>query len=294
MKMLSFGEILFDVFPSSRRIGGAPLNVAAHFAKLLGESTIVSAVGNDELGAEAIKEVAALGLDTSHIKVSKYDTGRADITMQGKNADYTFNEPAAWDDITLDRPLEKNYDIIYFGTLVQRNRTSRETLAKILSSTNAKHVFYDVNIRKHFYTDEIILSSLERATILKVNDEELPLIAKIADAETDNERNTAAKLIKDFNLEMVILTKGKEGTAIFTRDGQNSLRPGDVPVIDTVGAGDSLSAGLLATYLKSGDIIKALRVGSALADYVVSHRGAIPSYDEAFTAFLEKEGMLHK
>ena len=274
MDFLSFGEILFDVFNSEAKLGGAPLNVASHMKKLGLDGLIISSVGSDELGKRALDEIVHNGLSTEGIKISSFPTGRADITLVNNNADYTFNSPCAWDDITLETALPESVSIIYFGSLVQREKTSRETLKRILSKVKAKYIFFDVNIRKHFYTDEILKQGLEDANILKVNDEEIGLILNISGSKD------IRALMDKYSLEMVLLTQGKDGSTIYTRDSEYHMDSHAVKLVDTVGAGDSLSAGFLSTLLKTGDAKMAIKVGATLADYVCSQRGAIPEYSE--------------
>lgn len=283
-----FGEILFDCFPDRATLGGAPLNVAGHMTRLGLKGKVVSAVGADELGRRAIKEIENIGLDTSDIAVlADAETGRADVTLHGKNAEYTFNDPAAWDMIPCPEDLDREAEVVYFGSLAQRSFKSRETLRQILSRVKARHIFYDVNIRKEFYTEEIIREGLKNCTILKMNDEEVPLITALAGCEDITD------LMKSYSLSIVLLTEGKKGTTAITADGERYHADiTDVPVVDTVGAGDSLSAGFLASLVKSGDIGKSVRAGSALADFVVSQRGALPEYDEAIKERLHKEEVL--
>ncbi len=280
MTFLNFGEILFDVFKDYRKLGGAPLNVAAHLSLLGGKGAIISALGRDEMGCEALAMIKSFGLDTSNIKLSSYETGRADITLNGKNADYTFNSPCAWDDITLSTTLPKAVDVIYFGTLAQRSETSKNTLKTILDTLSSKHVFFDVNLRKEFYSIDILRYGISKATILKMNNEEWPIIKKALGIEKVEELFSS--------VEMVLITKGKEGTDLYTKGCIYHQDCSSVKVVDTVGAGDSLSAGFLYTLIETGDAKRALKVGSHLADYVVSHEGAIPEYDEKLKRTLKQ------
>ncbi len=288
MNFLSFGEILYDVFPDKKTLGGAPLNVSAHLAKLGAEGAIVSAIGNDELGEKAIKSIQELNLDTSYIYRSSYATGRADITLVNKSADYTFNSPCAWDDINLTKALPKEVDLLYFGSLAQRSETSQTTLKYVLTNTKAKVVFYDVNIRKHYYTDKILKESILCSTILKMNDEECAIIAKAFNFK-DDEVELVASLFKATKLTHILITKGSKGTTLYSRTEVLNQPCSKVKVIDTVGAGDSLSAGFLYTYLTTNDVKKALRVGSHLADFVVAHAGAIPQYTEELKQQIKDE-----
>ena len=276
MDFIAFGEILFDCFESKRTLGGAPLNVSAHLTKLGLNGMIISAVGDDQLGNDALKEIRALGLSTDGISIiSGAETGRADITLNGKNADYAFNYPSAWDKIPVPKDIESHTRLLYFGTLAQRNDVSRSSLREILSRTSAEHVFFDVNIRKSFYSKGIIIEGLEKATILKMNDEEVPIILKEAECRSIKE------LGKLYSIPAIMVTEGKNGTTVFLDDDTVIHQDAaSVEVVDTVGAGDSLSAGFLASLLKGKDIKEALRIGSLIADFVVTKQGAIPEYDD--------------
>ncbi|MDD7255989.1 carbohydrate kinase [Bullifex porci] len=283
MDFISFGEILFDVFPDKATLGGAPLNVAGHLTKLGLNGAILSAVGNDELGKRALNEIEALGLSTDMIATLDYETGKAIITLNGKNAEYEFNDPCAWDNIPL-QALPENVTLIYYGTLAQRGN-SKNTLKELLNSVQSQHRFFDVNIRKHFYSDEIIKEGVENATILKLNDEEVDIVLDALKIEMRGYRGLE-ELFKEYNLDLILLTKGKEGTMCF-KNKWYRVPCAPVEVVDTVGAGDSLSAGFLASYIKTGDLEKSLLFGSHIADYVVTKRGAIPEYDDNLVQYLK-------
>ena len=283
MDFISFGEILFDVFSDKATLGGAPLNVAGHLTKLGLNGAILSAVGNDELGKRALNEIEALGLSTDMIATLDYETGKAIITLNGKNAEYEFNDPCAWDNIPL-QALPENVTLIYYGTLAQRGN-SKNTLKELLNSVQSQHRFFDVNIRKHFYSDEIIKEGVENATILKLNDEEVDIVLDALKIEMRGYRGLE-ELFKEYNLDLILLTKGKEGTMCF-KNKWYRVPCAPVEVVDTVGAGDSLSAGFLASYIKTGDLEKSLLFGSHIADYVVTKRGAIPEYDDNLVQYLK-------
>lgn len=290
---ISFGEILFDVFPDgTATLGGAPLNVAGHLSKLGLNGMMLSAVGDDELGKRALSEIEAIGLSTAGIKVLPGKaTGRADIVMNGKDADYTFNDPAAWDFLEC-MTLEESPKVICFGSLAQRSEKNQKALEMLFEASTPQEVFYDVNIRKGFYSKEIIDKSLRYCTILKMNQEEVGIVL---DAVGIEDRSIAAveRLARQYNLRTIIITEGNAGTSCYTDETWLHEITEDVPVVDTVGAGDSLSAGFIAALLKTGSAARALRVGSHLADYVVSHRGAIPEYDYELNRYLISERILH-
>lgn len=284
MDFIAFGEILFDVFPDKATLGGAPLNVAGHMTRLGLEGRVLSSVGDDELGRRALGEIEEIGLSTEMINVSsEYETGKAIITLNGKNAEYEFNDSSAWDHIPLPT-LPSHVGLIYYGTLAQRGE-SRHTLDSLLFSVSSDHRFFDVNIRKHFYTDEIIETGVKNATILKLNDEEVDIVL---DALHIKERGYTGleKVYQDYRLDLILLTRGKEGTMCY-KDKWYRVPCSKVEVADTVGAGDSLSAGFLASYIKTGDLEKSLLVGSHIADYVVTQRGALPPYNEKLMEYLK-------
>ena len=276
MNYINFGEVLFDVFPDRATLGGAPLNAAVHMSRLGLDGMTVSALGRDELGERALSEIRELGMNTDGIAVIGKETGKAVVTLTDGNADYTFNDDNAWDNIPVPQCLPDKVDIIYYGTLARRAEQSRKTLDYILSHTEADHVFFDVNIRKKYYTKEIIRTGLEKATILKLNDEEVPVILEAADIAASGQKGLE-ELREKYRLSLVLLTLGSRGSMCLG-DRWYSAEPEKAAVVDTVGAGDSLSAGFLASYMNDGDISRALRTGTKLASFVVTRRGAIPPY----------------
>ena len=285
MKLYSFGEILFDTFEDTHTLGGAPLNVAAHFRQLGGESAIISALGNDELGREAFIDIEKLGIDASMISVlDKVPTGIASITMKGNDADYEFSYPAAWDRIEIyDEDIDAIEDdsILYFGTLALRSTTSFLALERIIGETSPEEIFVDVNIRKDFYSDELIGFCLDNATILKINDDEIDLICSVIGLDTCDGSSLFSWLSENTAIHTLLLTRGKHGSDCFTLDGGKIHEEcSSVHVVDTVGAGDSLSAAFLFfRYEKKLSVSEALHKATAVADFVVGHKGAIPLYD---------------
>lgn len=285
---MAFGEILFDCFEDGRAVlGGAPLNVTYHMSRLGMNSSIISALGRDALGLRAFEEMKSLDVDTSRVAViDGRSTGRADITLCGGDADYTFNSPAAWDDIPLPHALPSHVGCMYFGTLAQRSAVSRSSLMRLLETVDADMVFYDVNIRKDFYSRDILTWSLSRTDVLKVNGDELPLICSTL--ETDEEF-----LMKEYGLGMMIVTEGARGSTLYLPNGtRHHQTPSPCNVVDSVGAGDSLCAGFIATMLRTGDPVRALEVGTMITDYVITRRGATPGYDEGLIGRLESIGAL--
>ena len=282
MKVLGFGEILWDVFGERKTIGGAPLNLLGHIRKLGGEASIISAVGDDDLGTDSIDAIDKLGIERKYLKISEFETGKAVISLEDGIPSYSFNYPAAWDDISfpqekLSEIVQKEYSVFIYGSLAQRSPTSRNTLTYLLDNIKADEFFFDVNLRLDFWSKETILNGLRKATILKMNDEERPAVLSAAGCRSEREL-----FDKHPDLSIAIVTCGKEGTWCFTAEGGSfHAEPAEVPVVDTVGAGDSLSAAFLFFHASDLDAEGALAKASMLADYVVQHRGAIPEYSEA-------------
>ena len=251
MKALAFGEILWDVNGNEKTIGGAPLNVLAHIRRLGGESFIVSAVGSDELG-------------------------RASLACE-------FNMPCAWDDIRLsdDQYIDlfnDEFSVFIYGTLAQRCLTSALTLEKLLDDVSAAEFFFDVNLRGNFYNEKSIGRGLEKATIIKMNDEELPVVAALLGTEKEN---LIGWLFDNTSVKKVLVSAGSSGSFCHEKGGKvYHAGASDVSVVDTVGAGDSLSAAFLYFLARGMDAGSALEKASVLADYVVTKRGAVPEYDD--------------
>lgn len=289
MKVLSFGEILWDINGDKRTLGGAPLNVAGHVHRLGGDSLIVSAVGDDELGYLTLSAIDELGVDRSLVRLSSDPTGVAMVRLDDGIPSYSFNDPAAWDDIRLDDAALSNIssvrlDAVVYGTLAARHGATRSALISLLDAADSAEFFFDVNIRLSFYSDSVIRAGLERSTILKMNDDEVPVVAAAIGC---SERDIIRALFSFPRLGRILITRGKDGSYCYTRDGRSiHAGTGDVKAIDTVGAGDSLSAAFLYFLSAGCGEEEALRKASLLADYVVTRPGAIPEYDESIRKML--------
>ena len=290
MRALCFGEMLWDVNGDARTLGGAPLNVAGHIARLGGESLMVSAVGRDEPGTAALQSLDSLGIDRRYVHLSGYDTGYASVTLSDGMPSYAFNDPAAWDDIALsgDELSELSsirFDAVVYGTLASRHERTRSMLFSILDRVEARERFFDVNIRLSFYSDELIRDGLGRATILKMNDEEIPVVARAVGAGGSS---VMADIFSSFpGLRRIIVTRGGEGSECHSRDGSCVYAgAGNARVVSTVGAGDSLSAAFLYLSALGYDTGEALSRASVLASYVVAHDAAIPEYSPSLKEML--------
>ena len=282
MKILAIGEIIFDVFGNDAEIGGAPLNFCAHAAAEGAESALISAVGNDPLAFVAKEKIRSFKVKTDFINTNEYPTGKCIVTVKNGAPSYDVISPAAYDFIESDTEKIKSFspDIFAFGTLIQRNRKSRETLKKILSECSFNHIFCDINLRKNCYDKDSCLRCLENATILKISNEEEPLLNEFgfySKGKTDEE--TIKNICDSFgNIELLLFTRGENGSSVYNAAEEKFyyFDAEKADVVSTVGAGDSYSAAFLCEYFKSGNIEKAGIAGSKLSAFVVSHREAVP------------------
>ena len=284
MKLLSFGEILWDVFPDKAVIGGAPLNFAAHFARLGGESYMLSAVGRDALGENALECLKKWGINTKYVALSDYPTGSSQVTLSEKGIpSYNLLENVAYDYIGCE--IEDNFDLLYFGTLALRGEGNRASLKKVIEENAFKDIFCDINIRPPFFTRENIEFALNNATVLKISDEELPVILEELKVSATDYKSAVLTLAKQYkNLKIIIITLGEKGSFVYdVLNGEaHSTDSEKVEVVSTVGAGDSFSAAFLYKYTVNALVPECLAAATRLSAFVVSQLGAIPDYDPAF------------
>lgn len=286
--IVGLGEILWDVFPSGKRLGGAPANFAYHAQALGGRGVVASCVGADPLGAEILACVRDFSLETAYIAVDEaHPTGTVSVQVgAGGKPTYTIHEGVAWDFIPLTDglvELAERADAICFGTLAQRSPVSCNTIRDLLDRSRPEALrIFDINLRQSFYSPQIVEESLQRANVLKLNDEELPLVADMLGIQGD-EAALLAVLGERYNLRLVALTKGGEGSILYT-EGETSHQPA-YPIMredgaDTVGAGDSFTAAL-AVGLLAGHSLHAINShANRVAAYVCSQPGATPVLPE--------------
>ena len=283
MKILSFGEIIWDVYEDKKCIGGAPFNFAAHCARLGAESYLLSAVGDDELGGEAMKIAREFGIKDNYIKVIKdKPTGRCLVTLdKNKVPNYDIIRDAAYDYIQFDKNIENNdFDVFCFETLIQRSENNVETIKEILKKIKFKEIFCDLNIRKPFYNEKSIRLCFENASIVKISSEELGCVMNTVFGSEITDCTEASKLISSGykNIKLIIITLGSDGAYVYASQNKKEYyHEGEkVRVVSTVGAGDSFSAAFVTEYLSGGNIESALDKAVKLSAYVVSHADAVP------------------
>ena len=288
-KITAIGEILFDVYPGLKKLGGAPLNFLYHIHKLTGTGTIISRIGNDELGAEALHFIDVSNISSRYIQLDlHHHTGTATVELNEKNEPAFNIEPnKAYDFIEVNSDLHKmvenKTDCLYFGTLAQRSKVTRNTIQALLGK-NIKY-FCDLNIRQKFFNKDIIRKSLSAADVLKVNIDELKLLNDLIIKEKFKLEETSQKLMKDFNIDLLAITKGSQGSVLIKDDIVDKFKVDPVDSVDTVGAGDAFASVLCLGYLKDWELSQINKIANFFASEICLINGALPADDEIYTRF---------
>lgn len=286
--IIGLGEVLWDVFPDGPRFGGAPANWACAIAGLLGDKakvTMLSAVGSDELGSEAIKSLKQRNVDVAEVQSCPFATGTVTVTLdESRQASYEFAENCAWDNITWSESwyeLAVKTDAVCFGSLAQRSKISRHAIQTFVGSVSARALkVFDINLRADFYTVETIRQSLELANVLKLNEEELPIIAKML-AIKGNTNSLLKNIQQQFQLNSIALTQGSKGAMLIHHEQQVEVPIVPTNVVDTVGAGDSFTAALILGLLQQKPLIETAKFATKVSSYVCSQRGATPQLTQS-------------
>ena len=287
--ILSFGELLYDVYDNVSVIGGAPFNYSIQLSRLMGHDDrlrFITALGDDDYSKDALSFINNENIDKSLIQIlDNYETGKATVFLNEKKVpDYIIHENAAWDNIEYNKDIEnalnENYDLFYFNILSQRNEKSYTTLKKIFQNIKSKYKVCDVTFRKNYYTKEKIKESLEFVNILKINDDELAVIKGLFYPSLENDNETLLKAInKDFNIDYIFLTLGSKGASVFYNNEYIFKPSNKVNVIDTVGAGDSFCAALSYAILRNLDIKNVLEFASDVSEEMIQLKGGCGRYD---------------
>ena len=274
------GELLWDIFPTGKQVGGAPCNFAFHAMQAGCDSVVISAVGNDNPGNKLLKALKNLKINCEYVQQNSFSTGTVTVTLDEKGQpNYIIHENAAWDNIVFNAPIISklnDLDAVCFGTLGQRNTVSASTIQKLLNAVKPECLkVFDINLRQHFYTSEIIIQSLRFADILKLNDEELPVLASLFGISGDV-KNQLGQIITMFDLKYIVYTMGEKGSFILGENEISFLESPKIEVIDTVGAGDSFTAVLVAGLLKGVSLHEIHEMATRTAAYVCTKKGATP------------------
>ena len=278
--IVGLGEALWDCLPEGKKLGGAPANFAYHAGQFGFDTLAVSALGEDALGDETIGALEEHKLNYLMPRIP-YPTGTVQVTLDEQGIPtYNIREGVAWDNIPFTDEIEKvanNCRAVCFGSLAQRSVVSRETIGKFLDATPADCVkIFDINLRQSFYTKEIVEQSMRRCNILKINDEELVVVSRMFGLPDLDEEKRCKQLISEYNLDILVLTCGTNGSYVFTADKSYYQPTPKVQVADTVGAGDSFTGSFCAALLKGMPIHEAHALAVKVSAFVCTQNGAMP------------------
>lgn len=288
--VVGMGEALWDVLPEGKKIGGAPANFAYHVSQFGLPSCVVSAIGDDALGKEIIENFTSKGLDQLIAEVP-YPTGTVQVEIDQTGIPlYDIKENVAWDNIPYTEHLDalaKRTKAVCFGSLAQRNVVSRETINHFLDTMpkdDDSLIVFDVNLRQGFYNKEILCKSMQNCNILKINDEELITVSRMFGYPGIDLQDKCWILLGKYNLKMLILTCGINGSYVFTPGNVSFQATPKVEVADTVGAGDSFTAAFIASILKGKSVTEAHSIAVKTSAFVCTQKGAMPILPPEYTA----------
>lgn len=283
LKVVGLGELLWDLLPGGKQLGGAPANFA-YMTSLLGHlSIIASRVGRDSLGEEAVARLKRLGLATEYLQFDRqHPTGTVDVRLDEQGLpSFTISEPVAWDFLEWAADwaeLARQADVVCFGTLAQRNASSRQTIRQFLAAAPAAALrIFDVNLRQSYFSAEVLAESLPLSQIMKLNHEELPVVCGLLGLACEDEEGGARQLLRRYGLKLVCITRGAGGSLLVDAAG-TSVHPGfRVRVADTVGSGDAFTACLAHHYLQGATLDEINTAANRMAAWVASQSGATPA-----------------
>lgn len=278
-KIVCFGEVLWDVFSTHKKIGGAPLNVALRLQSLNNDVAIISSVGNDKLGRTLLNYVSKQGVNIDCVEVNNlFKTGKVNVLLNDKgSASYEINFPRAWDTILVDDKsidLVKNSDAFVFGSLVARNDVSKKTLLELLNHANYK--IFDLNLRPPYYTKELLIQLMNKADFIKFNDVELYEVSGYLDSKYRSMEQNIRYISQKTNTKHICVTKGHHGAVLLYNDAFYYNSGYQIKVIDTVGAGDSFLGALVSQLLRKINPQEAIDFACAIGALVAQREGANP------------------
>ena len=297
--ILSLGELLWDLLPGKRILGGAPSNLAFRLTELGRDCRIVSRVGRDELGREALERVSELGLSTEFIQLDEqHPTGTVDVSFDvERNPDYVINPGVAYDFLApVPELLEaaKTCRCLIFGTLAQRNETTRKTLALLMEQTPDAIRFMDINLRKDCYERELILNSFQKTDILKINHHEMEMVKNMFGLTARDLPDLTEELAVVFNIRTVVVTLEEMGAFLFDiEEGKHYLPGYAIKLEDPLGAGDAFSAVFIHHLLNGDPLQEACMRGNMLGAAVATTQGATHPLDFAYVRNITDPGKLN-
>ena len=287
--VVGLGEALWDVLPEGKKLGGAPSNFAFHAGQFGLNSIAVSALGEDQLAEETVQQLEEKKLNYCMPRVP-YPTGTVQVALDEEGVPtYDIKENVAWDNIPFTdevKHVAENTRAVCWGSLAQRNATSRETIYRFLDTTpNDCMKIFDINLRQNFYTKEVICESLKRCNVLKINDEELVTIGRIFGYSGLDIENKCWLILGKYNLDMLVLTCGVNGSYVFTPGAMSFQETPKVEVADTVGAGDSFTGTFCAAILAGLPVAEAHRHAVEVSAFVCTQNGAMPQVPDTLKNF---------
>lgn len=279
--VVGIGELLWDVFPDGKKAGGAPINFVYHATQLGAKGYAVSAVGNDDLGREILSRLKQSGIN-GIIEHVDYPTGKVLVTLQNGIPEYEIVQNAAWDHLPCSAKavqILQRADAVCFGTLALRNSDSREHILQMLSCVPDTAVkLYDINLRQHYYSSELIETLLKRANVFKINIDEMAVIRPLFNLN-GNDEEVCRALMRRYNLKYVIFTAGEKFSTVYATDETSYFETPAVKVADTVGAGDSFSAAFVYSLLTGKSLQQAHQTAIKVSAFVCTREGAWPKYE---------------
>jgi fructokinase len=284
LNAIGIGEVLWDLLPTGKLVGGAPSNFAYHTQQQGASSCIVSAVGNDSNGNEIKEALLKKNLTTDYIQTVDYPTGTVDVNLNSSGEpSYSINENVAWDYISLPKNIDKQIKhtaILCFGSLAQRNAYTRNSIKKIIQKVNDDClIVFDINIRQSYYNKEIIQESLAFCNVLKLNVDELAILRSLLNLKGLDDKVVVEKLMKQYNLKLVALTYGSKGSVLMTPNNVSQLKTPKINVLDTIGAGDSFTATMAMEFVKDKSLDKVHQRAIEVSSFVCQSNGAMPDYN---------------
>lgn len=290
--VIGIGEALWDILPEGKKMGGAPANFAYHVSQFGLDSMVVSAVGSDKLGKEILQNLSEKKLNML-IEEVQYPTGTVQVELDNEGIPcYDIKENVAWDNIPFTDRLKgiaEKTTAVCFGSLAQRNVVSRETINKFLDMIpNKKGIYkiFDINLRQGFYSKDILCRSMEQCNILKINDEELVTVSRLFGYPGIDLQDKCWILLAKYNLEMLILTCGVNGSYVFTPGNVSFVETPKVEVADTVGAGDSFTAAFISALLMKKTVREAHQLAVNVSAFVCTQNGAMPQIPDNYISRL--------
>jgi fructokinase len=285
IEIIGIGEVLWDLLPTGKALGGAPFNFAFHCHQLGHRAVMVSRVGRDALGDEIRASMRGLGLDDAFVQTDEsHSTGTVSVAVdESGQPSYTIHE-GAWDHLEWDDRLAnlmRGAKAVCFGSLIQRHQTARTVVGRVLAEANEALTAFDVNLRQQFYTRDLLADSLTASRWAKLNDDELIVLKEMFSLAGSNEREIIADLRMRFALDLVALTRGEKGCLVQTADEEIDLPGERVKVVDTVGAGDAFTAALVCSILEGKSVGESARFANRYAARVAAARGGTPVIDSS-------------